>query len=610
MNCSNCHTINPATARFCMSCGHALQDVTPADDAGRTRLAAATPALLAEKVRSAGRLAGERRMVTILFADVVGSAALAQQLGPETWAAVMSAGFERLVPAVYRYEGTIAGLVGDALIAFFGAPVAHEDDPLRAVRAALDLIAAAGDYATQVRRDHGVEFAMRACLNTGPVAVGPVGANLTYEYTAIGGEVDLAARVKFAAPPMSVVITGNTQRFVAPLLDVEDLGPIRVSGAEAPLRVYRVIRLKTERGQVRGLAPVGVTSPMVGRDAELAALLRLSTAVRTGLGRAALIVGEPGLGKSRLIAEWEAAVARQPSGQSMHWAEGRCLSYGQKLPYHLLADLLRSLLGTPRGAEDSEVQAALLAQDGELGAETYPSLAHLLSLPLEGPALEHIRLLDAAALQAHYLAALRRLLGALARRRPLVLVLEDLHWADPSSVELLVRLLPLAQSAPLLFCLITRPDRDAPGWRLAVAAREEMGAGLTELTLSTLSEADTRQLVSNLLKVEALPEPMRRIILGKAEGNPFFVEEVIRMLIDRGVVVRHGDHWMVGQEIEHVDIPDNLQGLLLARIDRLPDDVRHTLRVAAVIGRQFPVRILAEVLRLEGEQSEWHSPPS
>jgi len=188
------------------------------------------------------------------------------------------------------------------------------------------------------------------------------------------------------------------------------------------------------------------------------------------------------------------------------------------------------------------------------------------------------------------------LFRALASRRPLVLVFDDIHWADPSSVDLLIKLLPLASEAPTLFCFVTRPDRDAPGWKLIAAAREAMGASLTEITLNPLSDADSRQLVSNLLEIESLPDGVRSIILQKAEGNPFFVEEVIRMLIDRGAIVKRGEGWVAEKEIENVDIPDNLQGLLLARIDRLPEDVKRTLRVASVIGRQFSVRVLEEVL--------------
>jgi predicted ATPase len=400
---------------------------------------------------------------------------------------------------------------------------------------------------------------------------------------------------------MTLLVTESTYRFVAPILDSADLGPIEVSGRTDPVRVYRVDSLKAQPGQVRGLA--GLASPMVGRNAELTTLLGLCEAVRAGLGRAVLIVGEPGLGKTRLIGEWKAAISRTMPDPAPRWIEGHCLSYGQSLAYHLLIDLLRSLTGIPDMADEGEARAILRAfVEGLFGdsmLDLYPQLGHLLSLKLEEEALKRIELLDPQALQTQYLAAIEKILLALAECNPLVLVLEDLHWADPSSTELLIKLLPLASAAPVLFCMATRPERDTPGWKLVASARETLGSSLTELTLPSLSDAESRQLVANLLAIEALPDELRTQILHKAEGNPFFVEEVIRMLIDRGAIVHRDGTWHAECRIESLEIPDNLQGLLLARIDRLPEEAKRTLRVAAVIGRQFPVKVLERVLGRE-----------
>ncbi|KPK92379.1 MAG: hypothetical protein AMJ88_11135 [Anaerolineae bacterium SM23_ 63] len=581
-----------------MHCGQSLRTTTAVDADRHTRLAATAPSSLIDKVRAASDLSGERRVVTVLHVDVVGSTALAEQMDIEPWTTVINGAFDRIVPIIYRYEGTIAHLVGDALLAFFGAPVAHEDDPIRALRAALDLIEVAGDYAEFVHQEHGVEFAMRACLNTGPVIMGSVGDDLKYEYNPVGGVVNLANRLKFAAKPETVLISENTYPFVEPLFDCVDLGAIEVKGRPEPVYAYQVIGPKAEPGQVRGLT--GLESPMVGRDAELASLIQLCETVRAGLGRAVLIIGEPGLGKTRLIAEWKAAVngiGHEPTAQ---WAQGHGLSYGQGLPYHLIIDLLQSLVLMPKGAGESEICASIqsFTEDlfGDAAIEVYPYLCHLLSLQLEGQALEQVRTLDPQALQAHYLTSLRRLLKVMATDHPLVIILEDLHWADPSSIELLNKLLPLTSEAPILFCLVTRPEQDTPGWKLVTTAREILGGGLTEMTIEALSDLDSRQLVANLLEIEALPEGVRTHILQKAEGNPFFVEEVIRMLIDRGAIIQENGNWVAGAQIEEVEIPDNLQSLLLARIDRLPDEVKHTLRVASVIGRQFPLRVLERVL--------------
>lgn len=596
MRCEQCQTPLPISARFCLNCGQPVGRSTPTDEVRQARLAAALPAPLAAQMQ-APRLAGERRVVTALFADVVGSTALAEQMDAEEWVSVMNGAFDRLFPTIYRYEGSIARLLGDAMLAFFGAPVAHEDDPVRAVRAALDLLDAAREYAAEVRARHGIDFAVRVGLNTGPVVVGEVGSDLKYEYTALGDAVNLAARLQSAARPMTIVVSEQTQRFAAPLFDFTDLGWLDVRGRSEPVRIYEVRGPKPEPGRLRGLA--GLTSPMVGRAAELERLRERGHAVWDGEGHIAVIVGEPGLGKSRLIAEWRASLADLP----LYWAEGRCLSYGQGLTHHLLLDLLRSLLGVAVGAGEAETRTALAARVAELGGEvateSYAALGHLLSLNLDGQAHERMAALDLQALRASYLAALRHLLLDQANRRPLVLVLDDIHWADPSSIDLLVRLLPLAQEAPLLFCIVTRPDETAPGWGLVTAARDLVGPALTEIALKPLSDGEGYQLVSNLLEIEAIPAPMRALILRKADGNPFFVEEVIRMLIDRGALVRDGDRWTAGAALEHVEVPDNLQGLLLARIDRLSDEARRALRVASVIGRQFDIELLTQVLARE-----------
>jgi predicted ATPase len=337
----------------------------------------------------------------------------------------------------------------------------------------------------------------------------------------------------------------------------------------------------------------------------MAVLNQASNALKAGLGRLVVITGEPGLGKSRLVAEWKQrwldSHAIVPENERVVWVEGHCLSYGQGMAYHLLTDVVRCLIDvsitTPQQEVAQALQKTIEARPGLNYMDTYPYLAHLLSLPLEGSAMERIQQLDPQALQTQYLSALRELLRSLSKDHPIVMVLEDIHWADPSSTDLLVKLLPESQSSPVLIACIARPERDAPGWKLVTAAREVMGSSLVEITLAPLSETASRQLVANLLEIEALPNPIRDSILVKAEGNPFFVEEVIRMLIDRGAIVRQNGQWTAVKEIDTVEIPDNLQSLLLARIDRLPEEVKHTLRVASVIGRQFSVNLLEQVLK-------------
>jgi class 3 adenylate cyclase/ribosomal protein L40E len=621
--CPNCGASNAIRAKFCKNCGYALgangsgrepsQENTksnsyPKADPRYDRLAASTPVSLVEKMKASAHRAGERRVVTALFADVVGSTSLAEQMDPEDWTGIMNRAFDLLTPVIYRYEGSIARLMGDALLAFFGAPVAHEDDPARAVRAALDLVTRGKEYSAELRRTHGIDFSIRVGLNTGHVVVGEVGSNLAYEYTAMGDAVNLAARLQSAARPMTVLIGESTYRFVKPIFDCTSLGEISIKGKAEPVRVYEVIGIKARAETIRGLP--GLESPLIGREDELDRLLQATQATMAGLGRAVLILGEPGIGKSRLVTEWRLrsqevrGTDRQDS--LLQWAVGRCLSYGQGLAYHLIIDLLRSLLGLPDSAGEQETNSALykLCEDqfADRALEVYPYLGHLLSLNLEGEASAKVQGLDPQAIQGRYLAALHQLLKSMAKQKPLALVLEDIQLADPSSTEFLIKLLPLIPEAPVLMCCVTRLEHDAPGWKLIVAMREMLGAGLTEIQLRALSEVESSQLVSQMLRADILPDHIRKTVFEKTEGNPLFVEEVVRMLVDRNILVKKQDGWATENESEALDVPDNLQGLLQARIDRLPEDVKHTLRVASVIGKQFSMRVLEDVLAIENRE--------
>ncbi len=599
-----------------MACGQPVLVQTPLDANRLSRLTAAVPATLGRKIRSASESAlshsvgslGEQRTITTLLVDVVRSTELSAQMGAETWMKTIDRTFEIIGPIIYRFEGTIVRTLGDSLLAFFGAPVAHEDDPQRAVRAGMEIIAQMRAYSQQLVERFGIEYALRACINTGPVVIGPVSDDLTYDYSSDGGTVNLTSRIKFASRSMSVLVTSNTYRFIAPYFECEDLGAVEVKGISTPIQVYRVKAARSILGRTRGFKDLA--SPMVGREKELVTLNRLCEAVRAGLGRAVLIVGEPGLGKTRLIQEWQKAVKGEQASATHslpsekltwgQWVTGRCTSYSQGVAYQLITDVVRNLIGVTEGSDEPETRTALFRLTTELlGDEmmqVYPYIGHLLSLKLEGEAAERADINDPQALQTQYLQAVERLFLGCMKKYPLVLVLEDLHWADGTSIELMIRLLPLISSGSVLFCLVTRPERTSPGWKLVSAVREQLGGSLTEINLNALSEKDSRTLVANLLELESLPRQVRELILRKAEGNPYFVEEVIRMLIEGGSIFNQRGTWVARKEISERDIPNNLQGLLLARIDQLPPEARYTLLVASVIGRNFPVRVLSEVM--------------
>ena len=550
------------------------EDALPLDER-YSRLAAAAPADLAKKIRSAP-LTGERKPVTALFADVVGSTALAESMDAEDWTLILNEAFKRMAEAVYRYEGTIAQLTGDGLLAFFGAPVAHEDDPERAVRAGLDMLAGVRRYADELRATHEIEFQIRIGMNTGPVVVGNVGSDLRYEYTALGDAVNVAARVQAAARPGSLLVTDATYRFVAHAVEATDLGELEVKGRTEPVHMLEVIALAAQPGRTRGIA--GLSSPIVGRDADLGRLGQLLEVTRAGGGGAAFVVGEPGLGKSRLLAEL------RKRADALAWIEVQCPSYGVNLAYGLLIDLVRAVL---------EQTGETL---GDRAADDAFFLAHLVGGELDDSGSARLERLEPQAFHAGYLTAVQRLLRSAAARRPLVLACEDIHWADHASAEILTELLPVLGETPLLLLCTSRPDRDAPGWGVVTRARDLAGDALCEVVLAPLSSEESQELVRRLLEIESLPSSLRRLILTRAAGNPLFVEEVIRMLIDEGAIVREGTRWLATGQVTEVSIPPTVHGLLLARIDRLPENARQTLRVASVVGEEFTARIVREVL--------------
>ncbi len=619
--CPNCGKPVSPNARFCKNCGFNLAGATAqaAPVAKSEPLAAlrrAAPENIATKILAEReRMEGERKLVTALFADIVGSTALAEQMDPEDWREIVSGAHRRVSQAVYHYEGTIAQLLGDGVLAFFGAPIAHEDDAERATRAGLEILERIDEYASELR-GRVPEFQMRISLNTGLVVVGNIGSDLHMEYLAIGDTVNLAARVQSAAEPNTILATENTHRLTTALFDFEDRGKITVKGKAEPIQVYRV--RGERRGAVRTRGIAGLSSPLVGRQREFATLAQVTADAHEGRGSIVSIIGEAGLGKSRLVAEWRKATLAPnlaqvapprdlprgaPSQGPLHWAEGRCLSYGTAMAHHLSRDVLRALVGAPPSASEEEMRHALVQTTESLfGAEmkeVYPYLAHLLGLKLTDEMSERVKYLDGRALQAHYVAATKRLLLALARANATVVVCEDIHWADPSSVELISQILPVAAEAPIVFVFVTRGDKESAGWKLISQAHEVAGVGALELHLAPLTEAESKTLVGNLLQVEALPAHLRELILAKAEGNPFFVEEVIRMLIDRGGIANQDGKWTVTREIQDIEIPDTLQGVLTARIDRLSDEAKRTLQIAAVIGRKFQVRVLERVLEAE-----------
>ena len=356
-HCANCQMELPTGARFCMNCGMPVLDRKMVNEERIINFAATAPAPLVKKVHDAARLSGERRTVTAMFVDIIDSTALAEHVGASEWARILNSTCDFSCSLIYRYEGTIAKMHGDELLAFFGAPVAHEDDPVRAVHAALELLESFQEYAKGIHDEYGLDFGVRISLSTGPVIIGPIDNDLNYEYSALGGTINAAAKIESTKQPMTVLVSEYTYRLVAPFFKFIDLGEFDVEDRSEVMKIYQVQGVKAHPERVIG--PAGFESPMVGRETELASLLQLSQAVKAGLGRVVLVVGEPGIGKTRLISEWKQVVLEEISKPPLKWAEGQNYSYNLGQAYNLLINLLHSILGVPTGAGEPETRAAL-----------------------------------------------------------------------------------------------------------------------------------------------------------------------------------------------------------------------------------------------------------
>src|SRR5579859_6707423 len=585
MICPRCQTINHDNARFCSNCGQALEAATSA---------APRP------------LEGERKLVTVLFADVVGSTAMGERLDPELVTEVMNGAFTFMNRAVDRYGGTVSRLMGDAVLAIFGAPTSHEDDPERAVRAGLEIQTAARDYSARVQQEYGVDFNVRVGIHTGLAVLDQVGDRIRAEYTAMGDTPNVAARLQTAAVPGTVLVSADTHRLTRHLFDFETRGPLAVKGKSAPIEAWQVIGLRALPGSARGLE--GLRAPLVGRAAEIARLrarlaaLRPDPARRGQPGAWVTLIGEAGLGKSRLVAELRQSLTAGPNPAAGPaaplWLEGRCISFGSAISYLPWRQILRQAIGAQERDPEDAVRAKLAKTARErchLPDEHLPFLETLLAVAgaeslaavTVHPGDERVRRMSAAVLA---------FLSGLAQATPVVIVLEDLHWADEASLALLQSVWDLVSLEPLLLICLMRPDHDTPAWALAELARQKLPASrVDEIVLEPLSTTDSRSLLGSLLHIEDLPERVRSLILEKSEGNPFYVEEVIRSLLEGGHIVREQDYWRATREIEKVTIPNTLAGLLAARMDALPDNAKRVAQMSAVIGRSFTFGVIDTV---------------
>jgi class 3 adenylate cyclase/tetratricopeptide (TPR) repeat protein len=591
MRCGHCGTDNPAGMNFCGQCGAPLGTGCPScgasnspqqkfcghcgaplDRSGLREWTGPEPYSPKPQIPGAlGTLPGEMKQVTVLFCDIVNSTPLTERLGAEAMRDLVHAFLEASLAEVRRYGGTAPQFTGDGFMAVFGAPVTEEDHVRRALLAALAIRRAvsSGDSDRE-----GLDLLVRIGVHTGPVVFGPVADRLRMDYTVIGDTANVAARLQGAAEPGTILISEATRLLSQGYTRVEQVGPLTLKGKAEPLTAYRLLDVSRRRSGLRESASPS-TARFVDRESEMAILNSILRQVESGRGQAVGLVGEPGIGKSRLVAEFRAQLAHG----RVTWVEGRCLSYGTAIPYLLVLDLLRSNCGI--GETDPPDIVAEKVRSGlrEVGMdpdEEGPVLLHLLEIR---DAVSRAVLSNPEAVKSKAFETLRRLALKGSARRPLVFVLEDLHWIDKVSEEFLGLLAENLRDARILLLATYRPGYRPP-WI------DKSYAGQTPL--QPLSRDDSIQMLRSVLRVEHLVELITAEIVTKADGNPFFIEQL---------ALHAGEARDLRTDLM---VPNTIHDVVMARIDRLPENSKRLLQIAAVIGREFPLCLLSAVWKGPG----------
>jgi len=586
--CPSCGSANPTDARFCNQCAAALvSGQAPAEAAAPPERSPRdyTPKHLADKIlRSKSALEGERKQVTVLFADVKGSMELAEQVDPEEWHRILDRFFEILASGVHRFEGTVNQYTGDGIMALFGAPIAHEDHAQRACYAALHLRDELRHYAQELKREQGLGFSVRMGVHSGEVVVGKIGDDLRMDYTAQGQTVGLAARMQELASPDTVYLTADTASLVSGYLDLEDLGSFKVKGARESLQVFELqgmssLRTRFDVARARGL------TRFVGRDDDMQALEAALARAREGNGQVVGVVAEAGVGKSRLCFEF----VERCHAQGLRVYEGRGVAHGRNLPLLPILQLFRAYFGITEQDDDRTTRekiAGRLLLVGEEFREVLPLLFELLGVPdSERPALR----LDPTARQRQLFGVLRKLVQSGRRESPTVTLIEDLHWIDGGSEAWLAEWVDAIGGAAGLLLVNFRPEYHAD-WMQKSYYRQ--------LPLAPLGREAIRELLNDLLGTDPSIAGLAETIHQRTGGNPFFAEEVVQSLIESAQLEGAKGRYRLVTPVEELAIPSTVQSLLAARIDRLAEREKRVLQTAAVIGKEFSEPILEAVSEL------------
>jgi len=595
--CTDCGNFNRPGSKFCDECGHNLSLPTKPTrkdlsfDEKIDKIQRYLPKNLTEKILAQrDRIEGERKQVTVMFCDMEGYSRLSERLGPEEAYDVMDQVYEILIHKVHDYEGTVNEMTGDGVMALFGAPIALEDAPQRAIRSAMAIHREMARFSDRMKEEReGIpRLKMRVGIHTGPVVVGTLGNNLRVEFKAVGDTVNLASRIEGQADPGATYVSEDTFRLTEGLFRFEALGEKEIKGKEEPVKVYRAIAPSTSRTRFDVSAERGLT-PFVGREREIELLVDGFDRAKGGHGQAFSIVSEAGMGKSRLLYELRKAV----SNTDVMFLEGRCLSYSSGVAFHPIIDILKANFDIRESDGDPEIKEKVKRGLKILRMDEASALPYLLELfSVKDSGIDNIPMSPEAkkdrTMEVFKLITLKG-----SEIRPLITAYEDLHWADKSSEEVLKYVLESIPGAKVLLIITYRPEF-VHTW----GAKSYHN----QLTLNRLSNRESLAMVNHLLGTRDIDSNLEELILEKTEGVPFFIEEFIRSLKDMKIIEREDKKWHLAKDIREVTIPTTIQDVIMARVDSLPEDAKEVLQTASVIEREFTYELIRKVTRLTEQE--------
>jgi class 3 adenylate cyclase/tetratricopeptide (TPR) repeat protein len=596
-HCPNCGAITPATGKFCQECAYDLRKpktILPKDlsfDEKLTKIQRYLPKGLTEKILSQrDRIEGERKHVSVMFCDMVGFTQLSEKLGPEEAYSMMDKVYEILIHKVHEFGGTVNELTGDGIMALFGAPIAMEDAPQRAIRSAHGIHREISRFSDKMRqeKDDIPPLKMRIGIHTGPVVVGTLGNDLRVEFKAVGDTVNLASRMEGLAEPGSTYVTEDTYRRAEGLFRFEALGQYSVKGRADAVKAYRVIAPSTRRTRFDVSAEIGLT-PLIGRERELEILIDAFERVKERRGQVFSIVSEVGLGKSRLLYEFRKAVANE----DVTFMEGKCLSYSKAVAYHPIIDILKANFKIKAEDENKQVMVKIQGGLNSLQITEADSLSFILDLLSVQDSGINKYAMSPEAKRDRIIKTLVRIILKRSETKPLIIAIEDLHWIDQSTENCLKLLMESISGEQVLLILTYRPEY-APVWKSKSYHRQ--------LNLNLLSNQESIKMVQNILNAESIDAPLKYLILEKTEGVPFFIEEFVKSLNVIKLIEKVGKKYHLALTDQRIAIPSTIQEIIMARVDSLPENAKNLLQIGSAIEREFSCELIKQVTNLSQQE--------